>query len=403
MGIASSNTSSNGLLFAYDFLSTKSLVGPPIQNKLLTLTTQGLGSSTYYDATGGEETVYIPTVGETTAKYVLIKNDYNSGSNNCCPSLFGYGNGIPVTGNTVYTYAILYRTTSGYTNGNFMYHYEYNSTGGYLTEYGLHDDNKRVHLGGGWYWAWNTFTSNAAAVTFNCAYFYYKYSTLAYDKLWVAKVMLVQGDYSGLHPKYWPAVNTTRSTSQMVRNVTSNTTINGQLTFSTNGSPYFNGPASQDQLNVTESYSHRPGNSFTYECWVKQIDDNGVDKILVGKPGGHTGLMVWSGNWHFRLNAGGTFYDLYTPVSYNTWTHLVGTYTAGIGMSFYKNGELVSTNSFSTALNDYGTILHIGGNVGWAAAYSLHGYMDQVKVYNRVIPVNEIKQNFNSQRNRYGV
>lgn len=200
-----------------------------------------------------------------------------------------------------------------------------------------------------------------------------------------------------------PFVNGTRTSSDMVKDLVGGATINGNLTYNSNGTAYFNGPTSFDYLYATETWSHRPGNSFAYEVWYKHNSDNGYDKIIVGKPGGHTGLMAWSGTQYFRLRDSAGWRDITIGESYNTWYHLVGTYTAGVGSSFYRNGELINSNAFTTALNDYGTTLHIGGNVGWNANYSHNAYIDVVKVYNRALSAAEVKQNFNALRGRYGI
>ena len=390
--------STDNLVFAYDSANIKSYKGPPIQNKLLSLTTQSLGSSTYYDATAGEETVYIPTVGETTAKYVLVKNDYNGGSGNCCPSFFGYGNGIPVTGSTLYTYGILYRTTSGYTNGNFMYHYEYNSTGGYLTEYGLHDDNKRIHLGGGWYWAWNTFTSNASAATFNCSYFYYKYSNLAYDKLSVAKVMLVQGDYSGLHPKYWPAVNTTRSSGQVVADLTGveTATVN-RLTYNADGSPKFVN-SSNDSISIANNLGLL--SQYTVLYWCKRTQEG---KMAFAANTG-TPFYAYGNNSWFYTHGGVTgeyYYPSNVSIPVNTWGMWCITYD-GTKVSVYRNGVLEGTQN-TTGVADWQTCgIKIGG-WGGSASYAFDGEIPIVKFYKTALTPTEIAQEFNIYRSRYGV
>ena len=123
---------------------------------------------------------------------------------------------------------------------------------------------------------------------------------------------------------------------------------------------------------------------------------------MLFRSGGHIGLMAWGGTQYFRLNASG-FKDITISESYNTWYHLVGTYTGGVGSTFYRNGVLVGTNSFAGSLNDYGTVLHIGGNVGWNSNYSHNAYINVVKVYQRALTSSEILQNYNATRSRFGL
>jgi hypothetical protein len=197
----------------------------------------------------------------------------------------------------------------------------------------------------------------------------------------------------------------TRTSSQSVVNLANTTIIDGNLSYAYDGTPYFNGPTSFDYLYATESYSHRGTNSFTYEAWFNHIDDNGYDKIIIGKPGGHTGLMAWGGQRGLRLlnSAGNGWYDIFVSDSYNTWVHLVGTYEYGVGSKLYINGVLVGSNNFSDSLYDRGSTLHIGGNVGWNANYSHRAYIDITRVYNRALSANEVATNFAAQRSRFGI
>lgn len=194
-----------------------------------------------------------------------------------------------------------------------------------------------------------------------------------------------------------------RSNTQSLLDLTKNATITSVVQYASDGTFRFNGPTTFDYVYATESYTHKPGNSFTYEAWIKHYSDNGYDKIIVGKPGGHTGLMVLGSNLLFRLKVAAGFKDLSLADSFNTWYHVVGVYKAGIGSEFYVNGSLVGANSFTDALTDYGNTLHIGGNVGWSALYSLNASIPIVKIYNKALSAVDVKQNFNATKGRFGL
>ena len=109
----------DNLILSYDVGNRKSYLGPPIQNKLTSispLTASGAG----YSFIGGSEYSDIPTIGPTLVQYSNIQNNYSAVSTWCCPNPFSYGGGIPVSGSTLYTYGIVYRVESGYTNANLM-------------------------------------------------------------------------------------------------------------------------------------------------------------------------------------------------------------------------------------------------------------------------------------------
>ena len=231
----------NGLAFYYDLSNKKSYLGPTIQNLTNSITVV-TGSSSGFQITSASELVDIPTVGPTNVQIANIRNNYPSVSNNCCPGPFAYFNAgrIAISSSTLYTYAILYRVESNYTHPNFMYRYEYNSSDGYLTESGVHNDSNRVNLGHGWYWAWGTFTSQSTATKLDLYSFYYRYSD-SFDKMSVAKILLVQGNYTGLHPRFWPNFGTTRSNTQNMLDLTGNNTITASsLTYASDGTFSFN-------------------------------------------------------------------------------------------------------------------------------------------------------------------
>lgn len=390
-----------GLVFAYDMNNIKSYKGPVIQNIIRQIANPTL-TNTGISITSGIENTYIPELGRMNVKYSIIQNDYPATSTQCCPSPFSFGNGYNVLPSTLYTYAIVYKVESEYTNPNFMYRYEHETSGGLkTTEGGVHNNSRRIHLGNGWYWAWGTFTTHPTTTWLNyMGFFYYRYSTVP-DKVYVAKILLAQGDYSNLHPRYWPDVNTGRSNT--FKNIVNDTIINGNVSYNNDGSVYFNGPSSFDYLYATEPWSHVPNNSFSYEVWFKHNVDNNYDKIIVGKPGGHIGLMTIGNTQYFRLRDSSGWRDITVSETYDTWYHLVGTYSVGVGSSFYRNGDLIGSNLFTSALNNYGTTLHIGGNVGWNSNYSHNARINVVKVYNRSLSPSEIRQNYNALKGRYGL
>lgn len=402
MSFSNSSSTSRNLVFAYDSGNVKSYVGPPIQNKLTTLSVGGTGTSTHYNSYAESEQHYIPGVGDRTVLINRIQNNYTP-SGNCCPSLFNYGTGIPVSGSTLYTYGILYKTTSGYTHPNFMYRYEYNSSGGYLIEGGFHDTGRRTHLGDGWYWAWNTFTSQPTAATFNCSLFYYNYST-AFDKVYVAKVLLAPGDYSGLHPKYWPEVNTTRTSAQVSKDLTgTHTSTASTLTYASDGTPSFNGSSNIITFaNNTALDTQTP----TVEVWVKTnaTTQSGFwfEKGVVNS---QYALFQEGSVIQWRLGPlGDLSTNTATYMNTTNWYHVVATYISG-DKRLYINGTLVNSNTSTGTLgtNNGGvSIGAYGGDTG-AHSYYYNGSIAMVKVYNRVLSAAEILQNFKAQRGRFGV
>jgi hypothetical protein len=107
-----------------------------------------------------------------------------------------------------------------------------------------------------------------------------------------------------------------------------------------------------------------------------------------------------NGSWNTWVNLGGTFGS---SLSTGIYYHVVGTYD-GTGISMYLNGSLILKKA-ATGNLQYGasiTSTNIALNVGNASSY-LNAKIANVKVYNRALTAQEITQNFNALRGRYGI
>lgn len=393
-----SRTVTDGLVMLYDANNVKSYVGPPLKNILTQITPTGIGVSTGYVATTGSETVNIPTLGDTFVNYVTIQNNYTSftpNSTNCCPSLFQYGGGTLLP-STLYTYAIVYKCESGYTHPNFMYQYDYNG-GAYVTEFGLHSTGQRIHLGGGWYWAWATFTTQSTVNTLNSSgLWYYQYSS-GVDKVTVAKAMMVQGNYTSLHPKYWPALNTTRSTTQAVLDLTNNNTITAtSLTYASDGTFSFNG--SSNIIDATGSGFTSGMAAYTIMHWSKRDVEN---RMPISFRGGPAFYHYGDNSWYYTHGgaSGEYYYPKSVSIPLGTWGFYCIVYN-GINVSIYRNGVFEGSQATSGTA-DWSNGMKIGMYTG--NGYYYQGKIDSVSFYNRALSAAEVQQNFQALRGRYGI
>ena len=371
----------DNLVFYYDQGNDKSFVGPAIQN-LAAMLVFNNSSGTGVSIVGGTETVDIPQIGSTSVVFNNIQNNYTSFSPNstaCCPSPFTFGNGIVVSPSTLYTYGIVYKVDSGYTHPNFMYRYEFTSNGGtYLTEGGVHNNSNRIHLGDGWYWAWGTFTTQTTTnwLGYHGA-FYYRYSNTV-DKMSVARVLIAPGNFTALHPKYWPSVNTTRSTSQVLRDLTSiNTVTATSLTYANNGTFSFNGTNNF----ISTSYNGTSP-AFTHEVFLRPTDVS-KDQMYIGyEPITAQYVRIVNSQAFLSVVAtGGQLTHTHPQVlANNTNYHIVSCYN-GVQLKIYVNGVLSSGSVINQALSAWG-IDRIGR---WRDAdqRSFVGTIFNLKTYNR--------------------
>ena len=405
----SPKTVTDGLVFAFDQNNIKSYKGPALQNLANSINIIGLGGAAGYLSTASTEVVDIPGLGPTTAYINTIQNNYLSfspNSNNCCPSLHGWG-GFVVSPSTLYTYAIVYKVDSGYTNPNYMYRYEYTaSSGSYVTEGGVHSDANRVHLGGGWYYAWGTFTTQPTTNwIMHCGLFYYRYSQSS-DRVMIAKSMVVQGNYSGLHPKYWPDQASTRSNTQTVLDMVGGNTITANsLTYGADGTFSFNG---SNYLSIPSVNLGNGNTPWTVSCWIKTttaVTDLGAGPVLANSnsSGGPVNSMmgVNNGKIVYWINTNGTWYKklgVGTTVNDNNWHMLTWVNYTNSTMDMYVDGVLDSNVTNSAAFNN-NIVDRIGGSwnqhfVGSIALFSR---------YDRALSSSEVSQNFHAMRGRFGL
>lgn len=406
----------DGLIFSYDVNNEKSYIGPPIQNIATTITPQGSYSYPGIAYTAGTEIVNIPTLGTMSVPYM---EGYNSNSANyCCLNQFYFVNGngyVAGTGATTYTYSIVYRCTSGYTSANYMYRYEHDSAGNYLGEAGVHDDAKRIHLGDGWYWAWNTFTSNTAMSRIYLRNFYYQYNVL--DRLSIAKVLVTPGDYTELPPRLWPAVGTTRTESQTVIDQTRRSTVTtSNLTYTSNSAFNFVGSSDSSTINIplSTSFNKLAG---TIGMWVNPTSYSGSNGLFVNRDNNTPNAFdwFWMGSWnsgsifYFRLGDGTTCcsndltissWSTLCPV--NTWSYVTCSWLSGGESRIYVNGVLRASRTISSIpATNPSTTGKIG--LGHNAPGCWNGKIGITQIYNRQLSDAEILANYNAMKGRYGL
>ena len=142
------------------------------------------------------------------------------------------------------------------------------------------------------------------------------------------------------------------------------------------GGEYFN------IIAIRESY---PTTGFRFGV----LTSSGLSTDTTGRP------RLWTNQSGGTIITGGTTY----PISLNTWYQVTVTYD-GTNCLMYINGALyVSTTG--TYNPPTGRPLNIGTNN--SGCNSMNGQISAFKWYNRALTADEIAQNFNALRRRYGV
>lgn len=397
------NPVSSGIVCLLDNSNQRSYAGPPIQNLAQTIVPVATSGPSVEYVTGSVSTM-IPNLGQTTSAFV---NGYNSNpSSYCCMQQFFFTNGnanVACSPSTTYTYSIVYKCTSGYTHPNFMYRYEYTSGGSYVTEAGIFDTAKQISLGDGWFWAWNTFTTQATTAQIVFRSFYYQYNVS--DIFYMARVMVTPGDYTQLNPRFWPALGTTRTSTQVFSDpLLNNTFTASNLTYASNGTIGFNGSTSRITCPSIPALDFAGSQQYTVMAWIYPLLGGGTWHGIVSK--GESQQYAFTVNSpgayiHYETNQGGVgaLDSAGGSITQNAWQY-VGIRFDGTNKTIWKNGEIIATQAAAVNSTSNTEQLRIGeGN----ANELFNGNITQVAIYNRALSNNEVMQNFNATRGRYGI
>jgi hypothetical protein len=128
--------------------------------------------------------------------------------------------------------------------------------------------------------------------------------------------------------------------------------------------------------------------------------------VIVGKYGGGAydfWLGISAGRFKFSISMANKIEPQTANISANTWYNLVAVYnSSALTASIYLNGVLAQTLNGSSAFQNPPGNYAIGA-FGAAGSFYFPGYVASHKFYNRALSASEIKQNFNANRDRFGI
>ena len=172
------------------------------------------------------------------------------------------------------------------------------------------------------------------------------------------------------------------------------------------GAFVFNGTTSLIDLGVTNG-----GNvttSWTVESWIKPTTagEGNAGRIFQHSPGGGVGFICSLDN---SSVANGMQLNTYAIVGFSarigncitngSWQQVVWAFSPG-SVTFYVNGASVGTSSI-TSPSSYTSTDYIGNNSG--ANNTFDGSISIVRLYRNTLTATQIRKNYNSLKNRYGL
>jgi hypothetical protein len=167
----------------------------------------------------------------------------------------------------------------------------------------------------------------------------------------------------------------------------------GVITFNGAGTSYVNFYSSASALSTRT-------NNFSVEAWY-QSNNNfpGIVRTGVSSPGFVFGYFSGTGTAWKVTKYGVIDLQAGTIPQNTSWHQAVITYSSTTGVRVYIDGTLsgsaVNNNTNLNAGNEF--------SIGRSEAVTLNGSMGIFRWYNSVLSSTDVLQNFNANRNRYGI
>ncbi len=189
-------------------------------------------------------------------------------------------------------------------------------------------------------------------------------------------------------------------------------TFAGNMTYSSLGQGSFLSDGNGDVIDFTKTPANFPTGDISAFMWVRASSlNNGWNIILTKWFTDYAGYGGYS-DFHFAIYPYGSslYQNLYTsnqsnmfgstPLSTNTWYYMGFTISSG-NMQMYLNGALDgSLRSNAGRINYTQSLLWYGE--GRAGVGGFIGNLGSLAIYNRALTFDEVIQNFNATKTKYG-
>ena len=200
-----------------------------------------------------------------------------------------------------------------------------------------------------------------------------------------------------------PYVYSARSSTEAIVDLIGNNTLTAtNLAYASDGTFSFDGSSSYI---VIPNRTLGNGNvAWTVSAWVKTTSSNdglGINSILSNSSGGpvYSAMCVNTGKIAYWTYRGGWFQSLGTiTVNDGNWHLLTWVNYTNYTMSMYVDG-ILDTNVANSTSGNNNPVDRIGGS--WAGYFP--GSISNFNIYSRALSADEVAQNFNALRRRYGL
>jgi len=378
-------TITQDLVFHYDTGNEKSLVGEPTTNLVD-------ARWSYWDVDGsGQGSIGTRTI---LSDYHCRIVDVNSNTRHYI-SFYG------ISANTTYTFSVKFKKISGPPTLRFQIQ-PYND-GTYITSYfpttaqiGLTDID-------GWQTAKYTLTTPANTNRF--IWFVQDgddYTTYTHS----FEIKDVQCEAKSHVTPFTPG---TRSNTQGLIDLSKRSVMTvANASFDSNAMLNFDG--TNDYIQLT-SFT-QPTNYITCEAWINPQDlvtpgtirggvISSTNSMYLGIFDSYDGTTFGS-HWAVQTSTGARPYNINGSIPRNKWTHLVGTYNGSVSRAYINGVEVWNASLTGTIPSATYYIGTYGGTIV-DDTHNFNGYISVAKIYNRALTAEQVYQNYNASKSRFGL
>ena len=379
-------TITQDLIFHYDTGNEKSLVGEPTTN----LVDARWESAWGIDGSGQGSTGTRTMINEYHCRIV----DVNS---NTRQSEWVYN----LSPNTTYTFSVRFKKISG--APTLRYQIQPYNGGTYITSYfpttaqiGLTDID-------GWQTA--SYTITTPANTDRVLWFMQDgddYTT--YNHTFELKGVQVEQK-----SHFTPFTSGTRSNTQALLDLSKRSVMTvANASFDSNAMLNFDG--TNDYIQLT-SFT-QPTNYITCEAWINPQDAvtpgtirggviSSTNSMYLGLFDSYDGTTFGS-HWAVQTSTGARPYNINGSIPRNQYTHIVGTYNGSVSRMYINGVEIWNASLTGTIPSATYYIGTYGGTIV-DDTHNFNGYIPVAKIYNRALTAEEVYQNYNASKRRFGL
>lgn len=417
-----SRIATNGIILAYDSADFRSYKGPAVDNVVASLINGGNWAKGYCTNINLDDSSKGKPPGVKTP---VVSFENNGAVGGAFPTSacfwYNYNDDCPQADNTQYAVSVWILTEGqdinirAYTADN--------------SETGRINCNSAVVPGNGeWYrYEANIITTanpnDSDSLSFR---FYESLYIPESQRVWLAAPQMTPTTF------HMPYFYGSRSNTDTIVDWSGNQTITPAGTVTHNSDLTFTSNARTDQMYLNcgnPGYPSTWSDSFSFEAWV--LSKSGQEWQDVSTFGSSSGTcIIGRGGYNgsiglLKVGTGGVNarYDMFVRTTnvlfraqsssnlpYDTYHHLVGTYDGSTGdIKLYMNGVLQQTTATSFTTGDGelpdNSNVHINGNLAFGGTNGGYGSgeIPIARMYNRLLTAREARNNFQAQRNRFGV